>query len=150
MTQIPNHQSSLFVGFSNDELAEVTTLGTVHVLTPNDIIVNYGDTKHDLYVILDGRLVVSGPDGEVIIILTDGGVFGEIAFLHQQGVRSANVIASEHSVVLSLTLDQLTKLKEKYPDIAYRLLWNLAKIVSRRLEKTTTECRLEDLPAGWE
>jgi CRP-like cAMP-binding protein len=73
-----------------------------------------------------------------------GAVFGEIALLDGQP-RSANVSADEDSEVYCLSCENFERLLHENPQIAAKLLKNLAMVLSHRLRIRSDEIKmLED------
>lgn len=74
-------------------------------LRPGQIILGFGDTSSDVYVILEGKVQAElhSPNGREVILgdLGVGAIFGEIAALDGQP-RSANVTAMSDCVVASI------------------------------------------------
>ena len=83
------------------ELAELLVRGsphpTVRRLQPGDVLTRQGDPGDDLYVIVDGVLVVS-VDGTDVVELGPGSVLGEHAVLHG-GRRTGTVTAATSAKV---------------------------------------------------
>jgi CRP-like cAMP-binding protein len=74
-----------------------------------------------------------------VAVITQGSVFGEVAFLLST-TRTADVIAISETVrVLCLREKFLLGVIESEPQIAARFLYNLSRIVARRL----AACRRE-------
>ncbi len=89
-------------------------------------------TAEDLYFIVDGRARVvnySLSGREVTFDDRGGGAyFGELAALDGEP-RSANVVALEETVVAILSQEGFHHMLMTYPQVAVRILKNLAKIV---------------------
>lgn len=105
-----------------------------------DMLVRAGDTQPALYFVASGTLEVlaaaDGGDGRRIAIIESGSVFGEQAFF--DGLpRSANVRALSDGEVRSLTREAFDVLAAREPELARALLFDLARILSMRLRRTS-------------
>jgi hypothetical protein len=89
------------------ELAELLLRDTPHPavrqLRPGEVLVRQGDPGSDLYIIVDGVLVVS-VDGVDVVELGPGAVLGERAILHG-GRRAATVSAGTPAKVMIVSAD---------------------------------------------
>jgi len=96
------------------------------------VVFREGDEQDQaMYVIVKGRVEIAKelPDGsrEIVDTLGSGQCFGEMALADRQP-RSATATTREDSVVLAFTGDFLAA----FPQIAFRLYENLARIIARR------------------
>ncbi len=115
----PPVEISLFASLPPSEMAELNSQIERHIYKPGGIVVNEGDTGKSLYVIKKGSLKVStGVLGKTIDIgmLSEGDVFGEIAFLTGRP-RTASVTASTDSEVIEIKEEVLQELIRKHPEI---------------------------------
>jgi len=105
-----------------------------------DVVVKQGDAARVFYLVASGDL-------EVVFIADNGkekqirtiaplSVFGEQAFLDGRA-RSATVRALTPSEVRGMTIEDFDALAARYPELARKLLFDLARIVSLRLRETT-------------
>jgi CRP-like cAMP-binding protein len=88
-------------------------------------VVEEGLPGEALFVILEGEAQVTRR-GRTLARLRPGDVFGEISVL-DGGPRTATVVASTPLLVLRLYRRELTKLLQREPQIASRLLKELAR-----------------------
>lgn len=90
-------------------------------------------------MILQGKVRISrtapGMGEEAIALLSPGDVFGEMALL-DEGPRSADVVAHERCVLLSLARTNFEDLLFLHKDLAYEILWNVVRTLIRRLRET--------------
>lgn len=99
---------------------------------PTEQVIDRQSDSCDLYFIVEGRARVvnySLSGREVTFDDREGGqYFGELAALDGEP-RSANVVALEETVVACLSQEGFHELLVSYPQVALRLLQNMAKIV---------------------
>ena len=139
-------QFKLFRGFSIEELNTMKTKLALQTYGKGQLVFNEGDDGRDLYLLTKGSMSVTIHLPERnrqkrIFTYTPGVVFGEMAFL-DGNIRSASVWAHEDSEVLWLSLQQFHALREERPEIATKLITNIALELSRRLRRTSEQVRL--------
>jgi len=98
-----------------------------------------------LYVVLEGSVRLTRgvvPYGDAVLaVLGAGEVFGELAFLDGEP-RSATARTDERTRVLAIPADALEDLLLMRQDIAVEILWNLVRVLGRRLRKTNERLTL--------
>ena len=112
-------------------------LGIVH-FDEGARVIQAGDPGDDVYVVIDGELVVSidTADGPRELARAQrGDVIGEVALYH--GKRTANVDAATPVRGLCLTKENLRRLTRRYPRIGSRVSWNLSEILASRVDHLT-------------
>jgi CPA1 family monovalent cation:H+ antiporter len=114
----------LFDGVPKRHLRRVAKLARIRRFAPGAVLVRAGDPGRSFYVLLDGKAKVVRPRGRSVG-LGVGDYFGEMALL-DDAPRSADVVAEEE--VLALTIDRpgFTKLLRGEPTLALTLLRTLA------------------------
>ena len=109
-----------------------------------------GDIGDSIYLLLDGQVRINqaltlsmhkgGLDNrEKAIINLSADVkplFGEMSLFDKEDLRSASVKAITECKLAQLMSDDLLAICDKYPDIGYKVMKNLAKILSKRLVET--------------
>jgi CRP/FNR family transcriptional regulator, cyclic AMP receptor protein len=112
-------------------IEETHPLGTV--------IFKHGVIGEKLYVIVEGRVritrEVQGMGEEALAILGPGDVFGEMALL-DDAPRSATARVHERCRLLAIHRDSFEDLLFVHKDLAYEVLWNVVRMVTRRLRET--------------
>lgn len=115
---------------------KIMAMGLQSKIRIGDLIFQKGDLGREMYVLLKGRIEIidEGPDGDrTLAVLGPGETFGEMA-LFERKERSAKAVAMDECVLLVLDEDKIQKLLSK--SVAIRLLFNLSKMLSRRLRDT--------------
>jgi CRP-like cAMP-binding protein len=91
-------------------------------------------------LLLEGRLEVlkgtQGGQAKKITDVTPGKLIGEMSVIDGQPY-SATVVASEPSVLVLLSRENLLRICEERPRIGNRLLIKIANMLSQRLRQTT-------------
>ncbi len=99
--------------------------------TTEEVIVHKGDTSTEMYVIESGRVRIELTDPDtlrtrVLGELGRGDFFGEMSLLTGKR-RTADVVAEEETVVLSLDRKALQPVLDQHPELAERISQTLAE-----------------------
>ncbi|NRA46726.1 MAG: cyclic nucleotide-binding domain-containing protein [Oligoflexales bacterium] len=128
----------LFYEMYEKEIEKIVKRGLVGTYQPGEVIVADGVEGDEIFVVLDGRLVVQKktPAGVIEIApLVKGDVFGELVLLDEK-IRSADIVSIEVSDVLELSYSQIFSLYEKEPNIFGVLMLNVSRLLAKRLRAT--------------
>jgi predicted RND superfamily exporter protein len=135
----PTRTIPLLRGLRPAQARLVVLMGRLRHFAPGEAIVRTGDTGREMYVMVDGTSEVLGGDPEHPVHLMDlkrGDMFGEMAMVRGEQ-RSADVIARDQVEALELDENSLERLQRRYPRIASRVLANMTRILSDRLQRVT-------------
>ena len=98
------------------------------------------DRQAFMCLILEGRLKIrkngTGASGFEVAELGPGDSIGEMSLFDQQP-RSASVVAMSDCILLLLSRARLVEMKSKEPELASTLIWQLARLLSQRLRRTS-------------
>jgi len=112
-------------------------------------IFHEGDPGRDMYFLTKGSVSVKIRLRERnqlkrIFTFNSGVIFGEVALLDGQP-RSADIWSEEAAEVYRLSLDDFNVLRRENPEIAIKLIQNMARALTRHLRRSSEEVRaLED------
>ncbi len=129
----------LLKGLDTQQARRLLKTGTVLYCMAGDRIVSQGESRQDLFVVMDGYAEVSRHENGHrlgLALLQPGDVFGEMGFLGCQQ-RSADVVAETDVKVLVLTQAFLKKAMSTQPEAMAIVLRNLSLVLSERLAGTT-------------
>ncbi len=135
----PTHTIPLLRGLRPAQARLVVLMGRLRRFAPGDAIVRKGETGREMYVMVEGTGDVWGGSGDTrtqLMTLARGDVFGEMALVRGEQ-RSADVIARDAVEVLEIDQTFLDRLQRRYPRTAARLLVNMTRILSDRLQRMT-------------
>ena len=122
---------SIFHGMEPEEVARLIEMSPVISCAPGDRIVGQDLAERSVFVVLEGAVEVIR-DGQLVAMMTRGGVFGEIAFL--LGIdRTADVVAVGEAKIIALRERALNELIASESKLAARFLLNLARIACLKL-----------------
>jgi hypothetical protein len=138
-------QVSLFAHLSLDQLETIRRATKTVQYHEGEVIVREGDPGTELFVLLDGEVKVyhewGSPEPLLLNTLTPISYFGEIAILGGES-RSASVIASRDSTLISLGGERLKELILQRPEISFEIFRGLITRI-RVAEQRFEESRLE-------
>lgn len=132
---------------SPGEIHFLASLSREKRVAPGEVLFREGDEGDALYVVLDGRVMISkniaGAGDEALEFVERGGYFGEMALIDNQP-RSADVKADENgAVVLAIPRKVLEGILDIQKVSSIRLLRLLCDLVARRLRN------VDDKLVGW-
>ena len=141
----------LFKGLSPWSIKQAILMSDVKSYSDGDTIISQGSKGDEMYVILEGsvsvQLVRDNCSMVTINEIKAGGLFGEIALLSDIP-RTANVIASSNSRLLTLKWDSIQRISRLHSRLAARLFQNLASIVGNRISNTDKLSAIRDECSG--
>ncbi|HEY7215929.1 MAG TPA: cyclic nucleotide-binding domain-containing protein [Thermoanaerobaculia bacterium] len=124
---------------SNLEINFLTSLSRERNYGPNQVIFREGERGNEMYVVLEGRVMISkfipGAGEEALAFLERGGYFGEMALIDNEP-RSADAKAHERgAVVLVISREVLEGILDIHKISSIRLLTILCNLVASRLRE---------------
>ena len=129
----------LFAGLPSPHLKRVVDLGLEERYKKNATIFSEGDAGDKFYLILDGAVRISrfvpGMGEEALAVLRKGAYFGEMSLV-DEAPRAAAAICHESCRLFMVRRLDLEDLLFVDRDLAYELLWNFVRTLSRRLRAT--------------
>ncbi len=132
-------QIDLFSGLPSVHLRRVVDIGVEEEYRRNANIFAEGDKGDKFYLILEGAVrvsrIVPGMGEEALAVLREGAYFGEMSLI-DDAPRSATLISHEKSRLFVIDRRDLEDLLFVDRDLAYELLWNFVRTLSRRLRAT--------------
>jgi glutaminase len=131
VTAVPLKEQALLAGLTDEELADLTKLGTPRSYPAGKRIVAAGAPATSLFFLQSGMVSVKLPSGVRLASLEAGMEFGEMTLLDQP--RSADVWADSNVACLELPIEEFNRFRQEHPRIAERIARNLAAILARRL-----------------
>jgi CRP-like cAMP-binding protein len=132
-------QIDIFEGLPRPHLQRVANLGSEETYKTNDKVFEEGDGGDKFYLILEGAIRISrfvpGMGEEALAVLRPGAYFGEMSLI-DDAPRSATALAHEKCRLFVVKRRDLEDLLFVDRDLAYELLWNWVRTLSRRLRAT--------------
>jgi CRP-like cAMP-binding protein len=154
MTSFVNYlkQTDIFYQFTSTQLELVANLCQEMVFNTGDIIFPENSSSKELYIITQGEVDISintamieqtgSPLNDTVVSkLRRGQSFGEIALV-DEGLRSASACAAQKDTrLLVIPRDKLIMLCETYPQLGFRLMYNLAADLAMKIRNTDLRMR---------
>ena len=136
-------EMDIFAGFSEEEMKIMAGKLSSEIYNGGDVIIRKNDLDRDLFLLIRGMvnimLKLNNHQREIRLnTLSSGNTFGEIALLDNEP-RSANVVAVGEVTLFRWTYDNFLDLQEKKPNVANKLILNIALNLSTRLRLSTEE-----------
>jgi CRP-like cAMP-binding protein len=148
MTQYLNilKQADIFDGMNADQLELIGSCCQERTVPAGEVIIPERAGSDELYVIVEGEvdilvnpaLVSDQPEEREPVAIANlgrGQSFGEIALV-DRGMRSASAKATQNTRLLVLPREELIQLCEAYPQLGYRLMYNLAADLAFKMRNT--------------
>ena len=116
----------LLQGLSDEELAAVERVAVILKVGAGEVVFRESDQADAIFFVLSGlvsvRLPLGGQTRDRRLATLGGGVaVGEMAFL-DEGLRSADVVAEEETLVARLSIDDLHRIGEEMPGVIAEIL----------------------------
>ena len=131
-TRISDHADKIsllrlaFRGLDDDELVEVASLTELRTYPPNHVLCHEGAYEDVLYIVADGRVVISqkifeGEEERILRVAGKGDVVGEMALI-QSAPRAATARALSECTVLEMKKEDFETILRRTPRIAIDLI----------------------------
>lgn len=132
-------QIDLFSGLPMTHLRRVVDIGVEEQYKLSATIFSEGEPGDKFYLIVDGAVrisrIVPGIGEEALAVLRPGNYFGEMSLI-DDAPRSATAVCHERCRLFVVNRKDLEDLLFVDRDLAYELLWNWVRTLSRRLRAT--------------
>jgi CRP-like cAMP-binding protein len=146
------NQCDIFYQFTPTQLELVANVCQEVTFQKDDLIFKENSGSKELYVIVQGEVdivvdpslvgaIEEGIENRVIATMRRGQSFGEVALV-DEGLRSASACVSQKdSRLLIIPRDKLIMLCDTYPQLGYRLMYNLAADLAMKIRNTDLRIR---------
>ena len=132
-------QIDLFNGVPQGHLRRVVDIGLEEAYKSGATIFAEGAPGDKFYLIVEGAVRISrfvpGMGEEALAVLRPGAYFGEMSLI-DDAPRSATAVCHERCRLFVVNRKDLEDLLFVDRDLAYELLWNWVRTLSRRLRAT--------------
>lgn len=144
--KIPLNQMDITQGFSEAELALLQRRLKFQTYAKDELIIRQGEGNRDLFLLTKGAVTVKVhlPHGgrlKRVYTFGAGVIFGEMALLDAK-LRSADIWAEEDSEVYTLPYEEFIALSREAPEVAFKLIFNIAKVLSINLRYSSRELQV--------
>lgn len=143
--------ADIFMDLSATQLDLIASIASDREYAKDELIFAENAVSDELYVVADGEIVIQvdpaliGKTSEAglqtIATIRRGQSFGEVALL-DEGRRSAAARAAEDAThLICIPRDRLMKMCENYPEMGFRLMYNLALDLSMKIRNADLQIR---------
>ena len=135
---------AIFQDLDDGELARVAEVCREQTFASGEVIFREGEAGNRLYLIVEGEVRISrevpGSGEEALAVLKPGALFGEMA-VFDRSERSTDAIAQGALRCITIARSDFELLLDFNRDIAYKVLWAVVRLLSRRLRSTNDSLR---------
>jgi CRP-like cAMP-binding protein len=137
--------TEVFKGLADEDLERIAAICNPARFKKGEVIVEEDVRERELYIIKSGRVNISlSPPGSeevrgTLTKCTPGQVFGELSFI-DGARRSTWVTALDDVEVCQIRWESFSGIIQAKPEIGYRVMANLARVIADRLRDTTMLC----------
>jgi CRP/FNR family transcriptional regulator, cyclic AMP receptor protein len=145
----------VFKGVDEPGLAKLAAICRPVAMKDGDVIIKEGEKGDCVFFIHEGQVEISmnitlgqelweeaiGAVEKVLVKLGPGAMFGEMAFIFDEDVRSATIIAKSDGSLLSIRSGDFQQFTQQDIKSAHTILLNIAKIIADRLRKTNKDMK---------
>lgn len=131
---------TLLADLSEDDWARVLNIVETRQFRAGEDLIRIGEKDDSFYILTNGDVdvVVDTGGGETVLTtISEGSVFGEIAFF-DEAPRSATIRAHSQGSAVRITRENFDNLAAWEPNIARQMLYDLGRILAMRLRWTTS------------
>jgi hypothetical protein len=127
----------IFAGLGDGELRKIARLFTQKLYRPGEQIFKKGDSGDEAYILMRGQIDIQIEEGKTIATLSNGKIFGELAFL-DGAPRNASAVASQPSILLMVHRAAFNELIQREPHLGMVVMRNIALDTSAKLRLANT------------
>jgi len=128
------------VDFSWDQICTISRHMESYTASKGTIIFDEGAEDNTMAIVIKGKIDIikkeSGSKINIIASILPSQSFGEMSLVDGEP-RSAQAVAAMDTQMLFLSRDNLLKLLDTNPRLAFKLLWIITQMLSQRLRRTS-------------
>ena len=129
---------SMFDGLGDGELRKIARLFAQKLYRPGEFVFAKGDSSGEAYIVLRGKINIQlERDAPPVAQLTDGKIFGELAFL-DGSPRNAYAAAAQPSILLVVQRSAFADLARREPNLGMVVMRNMAADLAAKLRHADT------------
>ena len=137
-------QAQIFADLEQDELEAVAEICSELSFKFGQRIFKEGEPGNRLYIVQEGEVRISrevpGSGEEALTVLKPGACFGEMA-VFDRSERSTDAYANVDCKLVTITRADFEILVDFNRDLAYKVLWNVVRMLCERLRVTNDNLR---------
>lgn len=135
--------NQLFVKLTSRELAYVSKTVHVRAYEPGEVIFEQYEKGLGMYMIAKGAVDIKlrptdKAENEILVTtLGPGSFFGELALIDTDNKRTASAYSQGPTTLIGFFKPDLLEIMERKPETGVKILFQLSKVLGRRLNETT-------------
>ena len=127
----------IFKGFTLQQSAKILGICGQRKLGKNSVLCKAGDKSNEMYVLLQGLIKITLPNGKEVSRIRPVGIIGEMGVFTGE-LRSAGIQSLNESIILVIRKSDLFDLLKKDAEMLSRVLMNVIFDLSQKLQKNNT------------
>lgn len=124
----------LVYGLTDDQLGSVASLAVERSLEAGEVLCRQGEVGGEMYIVLDGQLVVETAEGDRLADVGPNSVVGEMGLVETRP-RSATVVAASKARVAAIRSSDLREEMVTDGHLGFLVLCNITRVLSDRLRQ---------------
>lgn len=139
-------QNILFQNLSRNELQWLENVIHVRKYEEDETVFEQNERGLGVYIITAGKIEIRTTRGEalsaqerVVTYLRKGAFFGEQALIDQDSIRTASAYACEPTTLIAFLKPDLQDIILRKPELGAKILFQLSRVLSKRLRRTTAK-----------
>ncbi len=132
-------QNFLFADLKSQEVEIVAAEVGIEEFSTGAVIVRDGDEADTVYLVVRGAVNVLKGNEQFLCMLGANAFFGEMALFTDDAKRTANCIAAEPTLCVTLTRPQVHAFCDEYPALGVKIYRSIIKALSTRLQATSAD-----------
>lgn len=143
--------ADVFMELTQTQLELIASIATDREYEKNQIVFEENSPSDELYVVADGEVNIEvdptlvGKTGDAgsqtIATLRRGQSFGEMGLLDEGRRSAAARSAADETHLICIPRDRLMKLCENYPEMGFKLMYNIALDLSMKIRNADLKIR---------
>ncbi len=144
MNQAPEafKQNYLVHGLPDEAISQIAGMAHLETHLARERLIRIGEKTCDLYIVLEGKVIIMTADGDKLAEVGPGSVLGEMALIDDRP-RSAEVVCIGLTHVARIPAQELRRFMWNNRDIGFIILANLARVLCGRLRNA--DAKIDDL-----
>jgi CRP-like cAMP-binding protein len=146
VTEISHHlwlKSGIGNDITDGDARELFMVSRRERYTKGEKLFDEGDEPAAFFLVADGTIDVlkRGLDGSTMVLATmsEGAIVGEMSLLTQEKRSAGAIVVSDNATVLRVLRKDFEELLTQSPQVAYKLVYALARVLALRLRNVNTK-----------
>lgn len=151
MSQVPLARTGILAFMDDEARQQLSAYGQMVTTTPNQVLMQEGETNTNLYIILYGSFAITTEAGGTTVDLDTvgpGDCLGEVAIFNPDKA-SATVRSVQAGQLWKIDVEALQRFLIDWPNYGCAALLGINIILSRRLKRANEVIRFHEILPGF-